>query len=102
MFKCCWEGTRDRFCRFGGKKERTSFLMTSVYSVKYEVGSTAEGQGTDGEVGGLRKREVRKWLLQSMREKAARECIVGLWVSTKGLVEAGDHEFIVAQICEVE
>lgn len=40
--------------------------------------------------------------MQSMREKAVRECIVGLWVSTEGLVEAGDYEFIVAQICEVE
>lgn len=27
---------------------------------------------------------------------------VGLWVSTEGVVEAEDHEFIVAQICEPE
>ena len=31
-----------------------------------------------------------------------REGIEGLWIRTEGLVEAGNHEFIVAQICEVE
>lgn len=31
-----------------------------------------------------------------------REGIEGLWIRTEGLVEAGNHEFIVAQIYEVE
>lgn len=28
MFRCGWEGARDRLGRFGGEKSKTSFLVT--------------------------------------------------------------------------
>lgn len=49
MCRCLWEGARDKLGRFGGKKSKTSFLVTSV--------SSAEGEGAD-EVGHLRRGQV--------------------------------------------